>query len=228
MMLTLLRAGWHGRAVHVFMNNGDGTFRDETSSRIPDGGNVAANGQFVPDLELTDFNNDGHLDICMIYGSMEQANQQAYAGRPVTNIAILMLNDGAGGFSFHTGENIGLGNSRMLPVTGGYIHHEVGIYAPAGEYQNWQGGSELYFMSGRYGTAKNREDGATFGAAGFNEAYYLNSNAYVKDLVTGGQLASGLDHYLMVGRSEGRLGMARSRHSIIMKNAKNYIVFYLN
>ena len=145
MMLTLLRAGWHGRAVHVFINNGDGTFRDETSSRIPNGGNVAANGQFVPDLELTDFNNDGHLDICMIYG-----------------------------------------------------------------------------------TAKNREDAATFGAAGFNEAYYLNSNADVKALVTGGQLASGLDHYLMVGRSEGRLGMARSRHSIIMKNVKNYIAFYLN
>ena len=80
MMLTLLRAGWHGRAVHVFRNNGDGTFRDETSSRIPNGGNVAANGQYVPDLELTDFNNDGHLDIRMIYGSMEQANQQAYAG----------------------------------------------------------------------------------------------------------------------------------------------------
>ena len=228
MMLTLLRAGWHGRAVHVFMNNGDGTFRDETSSRIPDGGNVAANGQFVPDLELTDFNNDGHLDICMIYGSMEQANQQAYAGRPVTNIAILMLNDGAGGFSFHTGENIGLGNSRMLPVTGGYIHRDVGIYAPAGEYQNWQGVSELYFMSGRYGTAKNGADGATLGAAGFDEANYLNSNADVKALVTGGQLASGLDHYLMVGRSEGRLGMARSRHSIIMKNVKNYIAFYLN
>ena len=80
MMLTLLRAGWHGRAVHVFRKNGDGTFRDETSSRIPNGANVAANSQYVPDLELTDFNNDGHLDIRMIYGSMEQANQQAYAG----------------------------------------------------------------------------------------------------------------------------------------------------
>ncbi len=228
MMLTLLRAGWHGRAVHVFRNNDDGTFRDETSSRIPNGENVAANGQYVPDLELTDFNNDGHLDICMIYGSMEQANQRAYAGGPVTNIAILMPNDGAGGFSFLTGENIGLGNSRMLPVTGGYIHHDIGIYAPAGEYQNWQGGSQLYFMSGRYSTAKNREDGATFGAADFNEAYYLNSNADVEALVTGGQLASGLNHYLMVGRSEGRLGMARSRHSIIMKNAKKFIVFYLN
>ena len=30
-------------------------------------------------------------------------------------------------FPFLTGKNIGLGKILMLPVTGGYIHHDIGI-----------------------------------------------------------------------------------------------------
>lgn len=34
-----------GRALQIFVNNGDATFRDESTARFPNGDNVAPNGQ---------------------------------------------------------------------------------------------------------------------------------------------------------------------------------------
>ncbi|WP_334163831.1 FG-GAP-like repeat-containing protein [Phenylobacterium sp.] len=46
------------------------------------------------------------------------------------------------------------------------------------------------------------------GAAGFNEAYYLTENPSVAVAVTAGAYASGLEHYLAVGRAQGLQGFA--------------------
>lgn len=50
-----------GRSLQVLVNNGDGTFRDETAGRLPQTDNDAPT--FVKYLRLFDFNGDGALDI---------------------------------------------------------------------------------------------------------------------------------------------------------------------
>ena len=57
--------GWY---IQVLINNGDGTFRDETESRLPQSG---YNSPWMWRVCLIDFNMDGHLDIvaCPTEGS---------------------------------------------------------------------------------------------------------------------------------------------------------------
>lgn len=50
-----------GRSLQVLVNNGDGTFRDETAGRLPQTDNDAPT--FIMYLRLLDFNGDGALDI---------------------------------------------------------------------------------------------------------------------------------------------------------------------
>jgi FG-GAP-like repeat len=49
-----------GRWIQVLINNGDGTFRDETSTRLPQSGN---NDPWPVFLELRDLNRDGRPDL---------------------------------------------------------------------------------------------------------------------------------------------------------------------
>ena len=49
--------GWY---IQILINNGDGTFRDETISRLPQSG---SNSPWIWRISLIDFNMDGHLDF---------------------------------------------------------------------------------------------------------------------------------------------------------------------
>jgi hypothetical protein len=50
-----------GRWIQILVNNGDGTFRDETESRLPQADNNAAT--YIKYLRLVDLNGDGAVDL---------------------------------------------------------------------------------------------------------------------------------------------------------------------
>ena len=61
-----------------------------------------------------------------------------------------------------------------------------------------------------FSTGPGGTNPASMGAAGFNEAYYLSTYASVASAVQSGQFASGLAHYLAVGRELGLNGFAKN------------------
>jgi hypothetical protein len=73
-----------GRWIQILINNGDGTFRDETSSRLPQTDNTAPT--YIKYLQLVDLNGDGADDI------IGQLYEGAKDPPPV------YLNDGDGAF----------------------------------------------------------------------------------------------------------------------------------
>jgi len=66
----------------------------------------------------------------------------------------------------------------------------------------------VYLGQKRFYTGPDYTNPALKGAAGFNEAYYLNSYADASQAVKSGRFNSGLEHFLKVGRDEGYLGFA--------------------
>jgi hypothetical protein len=52
--------GSTGRWIQVLINNGDGTFKDETQARLPQ---TNTNGSWIKEIQLVDLNNDGAPDI---------------------------------------------------------------------------------------------------------------------------------------------------------------------
>jgi hypothetical protein len=60
LFLVDTRNTYHGWYIQVLINNADGTFRDETSSRLPQSG---ANAPWLWWVDLIDLNMDEHLDI---------------------------------------------------------------------------------------------------------------------------------------------------------------------
>jgi hypothetical protein len=73
-----------GRFIQVLINNGNGTFRDETAQRMPsqDGGQ-----SWPAAIRLADFNGDGHLDFVVEVNAANGAN---------TERVPLYLDDGTG------------------------------------------------------------------------------------------------------------------------------------
>ncbi len=75
--------GWQGSYVQALVNNGDGTFRDETASRLPSLDRQVA----IRALELRDLDRDSYLDILAFPWDDQAPNP------------LLHLNDGAGHFT---------------------------------------------------------------------------------------------------------------------------------
>jgi len=62
----------------------------------------------------------------------------------------------------------------------------------------------LYELTAEIGTGPNNSiDTAEQGVPGFNEKYYLNENSSAKEAVGVGTYATGLEHYLAVGKEAG-------------------------
>jgi hypothetical protein len=57
---------YQGRWLQVLVNRGDGTFRDETATRLPQTGNPFL---WTPDLVVDDLNGDGYVDIGLDLGA---------------------------------------------------------------------------------------------------------------------------------------------------------------
>jgi len=76
---------------HLFINDGNGFFADETAARLP-----AGSGE-TREADAADVDDDGDLDIIV-------ANVNFNSGRPIQNQ--LLLNDGSGVFSDVTASNL--------------------------------------------------------------------------------------------------------------------------
>src|SRR5262249_12645370 len=79
--------GGQGRAIQVLINNGDGTFHDESAQRL---GLQEDTGNFITWARLVDTNGDCNLDIFPEFGSANGAEVRIY------------INDGTGHFTRQT------------------------------------------------------------------------------------------------------------------------------
>jgi hypothetical protein len=61
-------AGYVGRYIQILINNGDGTFRDETETRLPQ---PEIGDQWMHRIFLADINKDSHLDIVTLINGMD-------------------------------------------------------------------------------------------------------------------------------------------------------------
>lgn len=176
---------YRGRAIQVLIQQRDGSFRDETGTRMP---GLDTAPKWITFLDLADVNRDGFADI-IATGSEATA-------------ASVFVNDGTGRFTA-AGPESGFpalaadwlvrgvqGELYSLSLTGG------GLVI------------ERFDQTAALGPGPNGVSAASQGAAGFNEAFYRNQNADVRAAVAAGRFESGLAHYLAHGRAEGRASFA--------------------
>ena len=175
----------HQAYIQILVQNVDGSFDDETQSRLID-----FEYQRKPfSVTAFDVNLDGHKDIILKNFGMYDQN--------------ILLNDGVGRFN-------GAGHEAGFPRIPGW-NLFPGL---AGElYAMWVKGDGSYGIE-RFdgidpkGTGPNGLETASIGAPGYNEGFYRNEYADVRNAIARGEFASGLDHYLAVGRAEGRFAFA--------------------
>jgi hypothetical protein len=80
-----------GSYFSVFINNGDGTFSDETEQRLP-GQSFEAIQATIPNVQLVDLDSDGHLDfIAKAFDFGTDPDGNAF-------VVWIYLNDGSGNF----------------------------------------------------------------------------------------------------------------------------------
>ena len=160
-------------------------------------------------------NNDGFLDVVGVYVT------KPYAGIPGGQSgSTLFLNDGTGAFQVVDGSQLlaavtttppngqrwSLG--RFVPTvvtpqrTEGIVYESVGGCG-LGFCAAW--GLNVYKVvaNGSIGTGPGFRDSESMGAPGFNEFFYLRHYPDAAATVQAGEYASGLAHYLAVGRARG-------------------------
>lgn len=163
-------------------------------------------------FDFVDFDFDGHLDLVV-------PRWDAPNGAPLQ----VFLNDGSGHFvaikpkllpkepsgrDEFVGEVLDVNGDRIMDIlvrTDG--HSEDGL--------DWGAYSEaMYLGTTKFYTGPGYTDPALMGAAGFNEQYYLNTYADAKAAVAGPTFATGLEHYLEVGKKNGYFGFAVDTHIV--------------
>lgn len=157
--------------------------------------------------QVLDLNRDGYEDI-VVY-----TNRQG--GQPV-----VYLNDTAGGLYKASLDNVlpqGLAawgvntSSQFLDANQDGIMDILfwpragidvsGFEASGSSYQ-------LYLAQQALGTGPDFLNSAESGAPGFDEHFYLKSYPEIKALISSGEYKTGLEHYLTVGKSQGRFAFA--------------------
>ena len=155
-----------------------------------------ANSNF---METLDFNCDGYEDL-IVY---------PYSGQLDSPLAIIYLNDNKG--------------NLYRADTNAYIPQPNGFWGEASKiadlnddgvydflvYTNGGMNSlperlnqfHIYYGTTKFSTGPNFTNPADQGAPGFNEHYYLDTHPDVAVLVANGTYATGLAHYLAVGKS---------------------------
>lgn len=115
--------GFYGHWIQVLIGNGDGTFRDETSTRLPQLDN---DGDLIPGLKLVDLNRDGLLDIAT---QLLPINPPPFDPPPP-----FYLNDGHGGFTpLPAGDNADVGEEYAFVDLDGDGGHDI-VYT-TGDYR---------------------------------------------------------------------------------------------
>lgn len=166
-------------------------------------------GQFS---QVLDVNRDGYDDIVF--------HPYSAAGQP-----IVYLNDTRGGlYNAHLANYLPTAPSNGLWGVGAtsllFDANQDGLLDllmwpggqrldPRGPAVTQDGSYRLYLAQKALGTGPGYANGADLGAPGFNEDYYLGTYADARVAVEAGQFASGLAHYLAVGRTQGRSTFAR-------------------
>ena len=188
-----------GNYIQILLNDGQGNFTDVTNL-IPSNSLQDAYGsrlEWSERWQLIDMNNDGHMDIA--------------GSRSTETVPLMYLNDGEGRFEI---KEIALDSSHDSSngTILGYEDFdqdnimEIVIFRTSWTNMSAEASINSFYlleMSATIGTGPDYVSGAESGAPGFNERYYLNENSSAEDAVTAGTYASGLKHYLAVGKDEG-------------------------
>ena len=223
-----------GIGLQILLNDGKGGFSDGTIGRIDNtrlgdlsanNGNTATTAVGGSKVKLVDWNGDGHLDIVTTH-----AKGPAYYDRPLLNI---FQNDGTGKFEWIELDMLAWAQSKNLAGS-----ENLGMYMPLRQTFaiDLNGGRMIDFVSvietprvnnntdpqeltaytilskSVYGTGPEGVDGASVGAPGFNESYYLSANAGSALAVSQKQFTTGLAHYLAVGKAAGLQSFAPGTH----------------
>jgi hypothetical protein len=213
-------------AFQILVNRGNLRFEDETDARFP-GYDFSYGASHS--IRFLDINNDGHPDL--IGSGNTDANNINGRVEFADHGNVVFLNDGTGRFlsGFHRGFNdfgrrlVSAGDSGEFGVryfsTADYLERAYPLVDASGVLTFVM--PFAFFISGvrQEGFFGFRAEQPVFsgpggvnpsslGAPGFSEAYYLLENPDVAAMVTAGQFATGLDHYLSFGRAEGRQAFA--------------------
>jgi hypothetical protein len=169
------------------------------------------------DYQFMDWNGDGHIDIVIPRWGFEGEN-------PVPRV---FLNDGAAHFSAIKQSLMPSLPSYLMSMSSAVLDAnedgvmDVYMHVAGGEASsNWGTKSDFILLgTTKFYTGPKYTDPALRGAAGFNEQYYLNTYADAKAAVKAHTYASGLDHYLAVGKKHGYFGFAVDTHIFGSDNA---------
>lgn len=183
-----------------YIQQADGSFKQEAASTFTD---FDVNKDVPYRLFVQDLNHDGHVDMAF---SSEMWDDTRYPGSTSSGV---YLNDGLGHFVRAASEEnlLALFDRSQIAVVSSDSGPQVVRIQP-----DWQGGQPVFNVqllatqvnySGAYGS-----NPALQGVPGFNEWFYLRQNPDVAALVNSGSYATGLDHYLQLGRQQGRAGFA--------------------
>ena len=189
--------------LQILVNN-DGTYLDETDSRLYNW-LMHAKGSHV--LRMTDINNDGFIDV-VLSDTARYRSESLVGQRTNTGIGSRMLiNDGLGNFVVTAHQQIDIPTEDK--ETGAYIFSKStkGIMKWFHIYPRCEDGLpgkclnlDIIDIENDFSTGPNGVDPAKYGVPEFNEFYYILQNSVVQEALIAGEYSSGLDHYLAVGK----------------------------
>ena len=201
----------HDPTTEVVFWGWNGTAMAERTDMTVEGFAPARYG--VYEYDFVDFNVDGHLDLFVPWpiptGRSPTAGVPQRRGRHFKVVADRYYRPAARRNMAWDGEALDINNDGIMDIL---IRSD--------------GQSERSLVRGGHGvrTAKRCtsvqrnstpaqvQRSALKGAAGFNEQYYLNTYADAKAAVAGPKFATGLEHYLEVGKKKGYFGFAVDTH----------------
>lgn len=207
--LAVLRSRYEpyygGNYLQILHNDGAGNFTDITTTAVdtPFEDAEGTRLQWTDYWQLLDVNEDGALEIV--------------GHRVGTDTSpVVYFNDGSGRFSVvEVAQDVSGGQPIAWADFDGdarieYVTFNSSWEDAAGTASNNR--FDVYELSNVLGTGPDSANAAERGAPGFNELYYLNQYADARTAVDAGQFASGLAHYLSIGKGQGRLGFAPNTH----------------
>ena len=187
----------------ILLNDGTGTFSDVTAL-TPEYDQFNAYGERQTHSlygQLIDINDDGHMDLVSY--------------RTSSNNPLLYLNDGKGQFEILEvpTNKVGSMKANRPAIYFDFDGDGKMEFVSMNQFQNIAKTEStnifyLHEFNNPIGTGPNYATSASLGVPGFNEKYYLNSNAAASDAVTAGTYASGLKHYLAEGKKAGLAAFA--------------------
>jgi hypothetical protein len=194
--------------LQVLMNRGNRTFDDVSSTSTT----RVLGRKFYTGLVAIDLNNDGYMDVLGIYTTKPYGSDTGFAGGTT-----LFINDGTGTFQVVDGVDL-LPTIRSNPPQdtkrwslGGFLPTLVRPGRTEGIMVESVGtalNAYKVVADASIGTGPGFSDSKQLGVPGFNEFFYLRRYGDAAAAMRAGQFASGLAHYLGVGRAKGYVASA--------------------